>query len=166
MAISFGGMGSGLPPNIVDQLMEVEKLPIKTIEKSKGKEENRLKLITDLETKLNAITGSIGSLASARGFTDMKLNSGDTNVIQGAVDPNAAVNGNWNIEVEELAQKAAAITNGFPDKDKTQVGVGYFRFQTPDGDKEVYINGSNNTLEGVASAISNSGLGVKASVLN
>ena len=119
MAISFGGMGSGLPPNIVDQLMEVEKIPVKTIEKAKGKEENRLKLITELETKLNAITGSIGGLASARGFSDMKLNSGDTNVVQGAVDPNAAVNGNWNIEVDALAQKAAAITNGFPDKDKT-----------------------------------------------
>jgi flagellar hook-associated protein 2 len=166
MAISFGGMGSGLPPNIVDQLMEVEKIPVKTIEKAKGKEENRLKLITELETKLNAITGSIGGLASARGFSDMKLNSGDTNVVQGAVDPNAAVNGNWNIEVDALAQKAAAITNGFPDKDKTQVGVGYFRFTTPQGDKEVYINGSNNTLQGVADTITRSGIGVKASVLN
>ncbi|MGZ3723362.1 MAG: flagellar filament capping protein FliD, partial [Bdellovibrionales bacterium] len=166
MPISFGGMGSGLPPNIVDQLMEVEKIPVKNIEKSKGKQENRLKLVTELETKLGAITGSIGGLASAHGFTDMKLNSGDANVVQGAVDPNAAVSGNWNIEVEELAQKAAAITNGFPDKDKTQVGVGYFRFDTPEGSKEVYINGSNNTLEGVANAITHSGLGVKASVLN
>ena len=64
-----------------------------------------------------------------------------------------AISGNWNIEVEELAQKAAAVTNGFPDKDKTQVGVGYFRFDTPDGSKEVYINGTNNTLDGVANAV-------------
>lgn len=166
MGINLGGLGSGLPPNIVDQLMEVEKLPIKNIEKTKGKQENRLKLVTELETKLGAITGSIGALASTKGFTDMKLNSGDPNVIQGAVDPNAAVNGNWNIEVVDLAQKAAAITNGFADKDKTQVGVGYFRFDTPQGSKEVYINGENNTLEGVANAINHSGLGVKASVLN
>jgi flagellar hook-associated protein 2 len=164
--VTISGLGSGLPPNIVDQLMEVEKMPVKQLEKNKGKQENRLKLVTELETKLNAITGSIGQLASSKGFTDMKLNSGDTNVVQGAVDPASAINGNWNIEVEELAQKAAAITNGFPDKDKTQVGVGYFRFDTPDGSKEVYINGSNNTLEGVANAISHSGLGVKASVLN
>lgn len=164
--ITISGLGSGLPPNIVDQLMEVEKIPVKNIEKQKGKQENRLKLVTELETKLNAITGSIGGLASAKGFTDMKLNSGDANVISGAVDPSAAVNGNWNIEVEELAQKAAAITNGFPDKDKTQVGVGYFRFNTPQGSKEVYINGSNNTLEGVANTITHSGMGVKASVMN
>jgi len=166
MAITFGGLGSGLPPNIVDQLMDAERMPLKTIEKSKGKQESRLKLVNELETKLNGITGTIGALASTKGFSDMKLNSGDPNVIQGAVDPNSAVNGNWNIEVMELAQKAAAITNGFPDKDKSQVGVGYFRFRTPEGSKEVYINGSNNTLEGVVQAINRSGLGVKASILN
>jgi flagellar hook-associated protein 2 len=66
----------------------------------------------------------------------------------------------------ELAQKAAAVTNGFPDKDKTQIGVGYFRFNTPDGQKEVYINGSNNTLQGAANAITAAGIGVKATVLN
>lgn len=164
--ISFGGLASGLPPNLVDQLIEAEKIPIKNIEKNKGKSEDRLKLVQELETKLNAITGTIGALASTKGFSDIKLNSGDPNVITGIVDPNTSVNGNWNIEVIELAQKAAAITNGFPDKDKTKVGIGYFRFETPDGEKEVYINGDNNTLEGVANAINRSGLGVKASVLN
>lgn len=166
MGISIGGLGSGLPPNIVDQLMEAEKIPIKTIEKNKGKQENRLKLVTELETKLNAITGSIGALASTKGFSDIKLNSGDPNIVQGTVDPNNAVNGNWNVEVMELAQKAAAVTNGFPDKNKTQVGVGYVRFQTHEGQKEIYINGSNNTLEKVAATINASGAGVKATVFN
>jgi len=166
VGISISGLASGLPPNIVDQLMEVEKIPIKNLEKSKGKEENRLKLVTELETKLSAVTGSIGGLASSKGFTDMKLTSGDPNVIAGAADPNVAQNGSWNVEVEQLAEKAAAITNGFPDKDKSQVGVGYFRFETPDGEKEVYINGSNNTLQGVANAITAAGVGLKASVIN
>lgn len=166
MGISLGGLGSGLPPNIVEQLMEIEKIPIKNIEKNKGKEENRLKLVTELESKLNAISGTIGALASTKGFSDVKLMSGDPNVIQGTVDPSSSVNGNWNIEVMELAQKAAAISNGFPDKDKTQIGVGYFRFETPDGSQDVYINGSNNTMEGVANAINRAGIGVRASVLN
>lgn len=164
--ISFGGLASGLPANLVDQLVDAERIPIKQIEASKGKQENRLKLVTELETKLTAITGTIGALASTKGFSDIKLNSGDPNVISGVVDPASSVNGNWNVEVIELAQKAAAITNGFPDKDKTQVGIGYFRFETPDGSKDVYINGENNTLEGVANAINKSGNGVKASIFN
>ncbi len=141
-------------------------MPIKNMEVQKGKQENRLKLVQELETKLTGITGSIGELASTKGFSDIKLNSGDPNVIAGTVDPRASANGNWNIEVIELAQKAAAITNGFPDKDKTKVGVGYFRFETPSGRKEVYISSENNTLQGCADAINRSGLGVKCSVLN
>lgn len=164
--ISFGGLSSGLPPNIVDQLVEAEKMPIKKMEDQKGKQESRLKLVTDLEAKLGAILGSVKELATTRGFSDMKLTSGDENVISGSVDPNAAVTGNWNLEVLDLPSKSAIVTNGFPDKDKTQIGLGYFKFDTPNGKKEVYINGSNNTLESVAATINNASVGVRASIVN
>ncbi len=164
--ISFGGIASGLPPNMVDQLIEAERIPIKTLETKKGKSENRLKLVNELDEKITAIQGSIGTLASTRGFNDIKLLTGDSNVVQGTVDPALSQPGNWNIEVMELAQKAAAITVGFPDKDRTEIGVGYFKFETPDGDKEVYINGGNSTLEGAANAINKARIGVRASVIN
>ncbi|MEK6553961.1 MAG: flagellar cap protein FliD N-terminal domain-containing protein, partial [Bdellovibrionota bacterium] len=166
MGITIGGLASGLPPNLVDQLVEAERAPIKNLEIKKDKIDIKLKLVNDLETKLRAIEGTIGTLASQKGFNDIKLESGDPNVVQGSVDPSMAPKGNWNVEVVELAQKAAAITNGFPDKDKTQVGVGYISFSTPDGEKEVYIDGASNTLEGVASKINGAGLGVKAAVIN
>ena len=165
-AITFGGMASGLPPNIVDQLVEAEKIPLRNLEAKKSKIETRLGLVNDLDGKLAAIKGSIGTLASTRGFNDIKVMSGDPNIIQGSVDPSASVSGSWNIEVLELAQKAAAVTNGFPDKDRTEIGVGYFRFETPEGDKEVYVNGNNNTLEGAAAAINGAGVGVRAAVIN
>lgn len=165
-AITFGGLASGLPPDLVDKLVEAERIPIKNIEKQKGKSENRLKLVQELETKLNAITGTIGTLASTKGFQDIKLVTGDPNIIQGTVDPGSGAKGNWNIEVVQLAQKSAAVTNGFPDKDRTTVGVGYFRFKGKDGWQDVYINGSGNTLEGVANKINSAGVGVRANVIN
>ncbi|MCB0362758.1 MAG: flagellar hook associated protein, partial [Bdellovibrionales bacterium] len=165
-AITFGGMASGLPPNLVDQLVEAEKQPIKVLEVKKSKQEARLKLVNDLESRLGKVKDSIGTLASTKGFNDIKVQTGDPNIVQGAVDPNASVSGSWNIEVVELAQKASAITNGFPDKNRTEIGVGYFNFETPEGDKEVYINGSNNTLEGAAAAINSAGVGVRAAVVN
>ncbi len=165
-AITFGGINTGLPPNLVDQLIEAEKIPIKNMQTQKGKSESRMKLVTEIETKINDIQGKIGELANSKGFTDIKLNSSDPNVINGTVDPSIAANGTWTVEVENLAEKAAAITNGFPDKDQTQLGVGYFRFKTPDGDKSVYITASNNTLEGAAKAINQSNVGVRAAVIN
>lgn len=165
-AISLGGMATGLPPNLVDQLIEAERQPIKVLQGKKTKEETKLKLVNDLETRLGKVTDSIGTLASTKGFNDIKVQTGDPNIVQGAVDPGASVSGSWNIEVVELAQKASAVTNGFPDKNRTEIGVGYFQFDTPDGKREVYINGKNNTLEGAASAINAANVGVKAAVVN
>lgn len=166
MPITFGGMASGLPPNIVDQLMDAERIPVKKLQANKEKSNDKLKLVTDLETKVNDVTKSIGELANTRGFSDIKLTSGDPNIVQGTVDPANAQSGSWNIEVIQLAQKAAAMTNGFPDKDRTQLGVGYFTFTTPEGKKEVYINSSSNTLEGAANTINAAHIGVRAAVIN
>jgi len=164
--INFGGIASGLPPNIVDQLVEAERIPVRNLENRKGKSENRLKLVGELETKLRDMSKSVTGLASTRGFSDIKLSSGDPNIVQGVVDPTGGATGSWNVEVVNLAQRAAAITNGFPDKDRTEIGVGYIEFETTDGTKEVYINGDNNTLQGAADAINSSGLGVRATILN
>jgi flagellar hook-associated protein 2 len=164
--IRFGGINTGLPPNIVEQLIDAERIPIKTMEGQKSKSEERLKLVTDLETKVAAIRGGIAELASTRGFSDIKLTSGDPNIVQGTADPQKAVSGSWNVEVESLAEKAAAITNGFPDRDKTSIGVGYFRFRTADGNRDVYINSDSNTLDGAAFAINNAHINIRASVIN
>ena len=165
-AITLGGMASGLPPNIVEQLVEAERIPLKKLEAKKSNIEIRLGLVNDLDSKLSSVRESIGTLASSRGFNDIKVISGDPDIIQGSADPSAGVSGNWNIEVLELAQKAAAVTNAYPDKDRTEIGVGYFQFETSDGNKEVYINGSNNTLEGAAAAINSAGVGVRAAVVH
>ncbi|MBX7231720.1 MAG: flagellar filament capping protein FliD [Bdellovibrionales bacterium] len=166
MGISLGSINTGLPSNIVDQLIEAEKIPIKNLEAKKQKQENKIKLVKDLETKLNGISSSLSTLASTKGFKDIQLNSGDPNIVSGVADPEVGATGSWNVEVVELAQKAAALTNGFPDKDSTEIGTGYFRFKTSQGNKDVYINKNNNTLEKAAESINGAGIGVRATVLN
>ncbi len=163
--VRLTGFSGAIPPNLVDQLVEAERIPIKQIETKKAKQEETIKLVGELETKVSEITKHVGDLVSVKGFSDLKLISGDPNIIDGTVDPAAAPTGEYNIEVLQLAQTPGAITNGFPDKDKTQVGVGYIKFDTPQGEKEVYINSQNSTLEGVVAAINNAGTGLRASIL-
>lgn len=146
--------------------MEAERVPIQNLENKKGKQEIKLKLIQDLEAKVSGITGTLGELAGTRGFTDYELNSSNPAVVTGVVDPTKTGVGNWNIEVVDMPQKASAITNGFPDKDQTEVGVGYLAFETADGTKEVYIDGTSNTLQGVAAKINQAGVGIKATIIN
>ena len=158
-------MASGLPPNIVEQLMDAERIPVKQMEAGKAKQEDKLKLVTELETKVSDITKNLSELTGTSGFIDKKFVSGDPNVVEGQVDPQTAVPGSYSLEVVELAQKPAAISNGFPDKNETQLGVGYIKFDTPEGMKEVYINGKSNTLEGVVAQINNANVGLKAQIL-
>ena len=157
--IRISGMASGLPPNIVDQIMDAERIPVKQMEGKKANEDEKLKLVDELTTKVQEVPKTIGELVGTRGFTNMKLDSGDPNIITGTVDPNVAGPGTWMIEVDQLAQKPGAMSNGFPDPDKTQIGTGYMKFKTSEGVKEVYLNGKTNTLKGVAATINRSGKG-------
>lgn len=166
MGIHITGMASGLPPNIVEQLMEAERIPVKQMENKKLEQEDKLKLITDLESKIGEITKNLSELVGTKGFTNNKFNSGDPNIVTGTVDPENPVTGTWQVEVIQLAQRPGAVSNGFPDRDTSQLGVGYLRFGTGDEMKEVYINGTNNTLDGVVKQINASNTGMRASVIN
>lgn len=164
--IRITGMASGLPPNIVEQIMDAERVPMKQMEMTKAKEDDKVKLIGDFETKVGDIRKNVDSLVGTKGFSDFKLTSGDPNIIDGTTDPAAGVTGTWQLEVIQLAQKPGAVSTGFPDRDKTQLGLGYIKFETPEGVKEVYINGKTNTLDSVASQINASNIGLRAQVIN
>jgi flagellar hook-associated protein 2 len=164
--VRISGMASGLPPNIVEQLMEAERIPLKQLEAKKVIEDDKAKLVTDLETKITDITKNVSELVGKRGFTNAKLLSGNTGIVDGTVDPETALTGEWQVEVVRLANKPGAMSNGFPDKDRTEIGVGYLRFDTNEGQKDVYITQGNSTLEGVVKAINASGAGLQAHLVN
>jgi len=164
--IRISGLASGLPPNLVDQVIEAERLPLKSMGEKKQKVEDKVKLVTDFETKINDISKNLNTMIGARGFTDRKFSSSFPDIIGGTLDPDKAESGEWNIEVTQLAGKPSVVTNGFPDKDQTTIGVGYIRFNTAEGEKEVYIDEDNSTLDGIAAKINQSGTGMRATVIN
>lgn len=167
MPIRISGLsGGGLPPNLVDQVIEAERIPVKKMQEDKSKIEDKVKLVTDFETKINDIVKNLNTVIGPRGFSDMKFVSGFPDVLDGVVDPNVAEPGDWNIEVTQLATKPSIISSGVPDKDKTSIGVGYIKFNTPEGEQEIYISEEDSTLEKVAAKINASNIGVKASVIN
>jgi flagellar hook-associated protein 2 len=85
--IRISGMASGLPPNIVEQLMDAERIPVKQMETKRTEKEDRLKLVTDLEGKINDISKSFLELTNNKGFSDKKLTSSDPSIVDGLIDP-------------------------------------------------------------------------------
>jgi len=168
LGISFGSINSGLPKDIVQQIVEAEKIPIKQMEARKGKIENKKALVGQLIGLVESMRGEILKNKGARSLREMKINTGDNPNIAVTADKNVADPGKYNLEVVSLAQKSSAISNSVEDKDKTYLGVGYIKAVLPNGDtKEIYVDQENATLSGIAKLINaDTALGIKATVVN
>ena len=59
LGIAFGSINTGLPKDIVQQLVEAEKVPLKKMEVRKQKSENKKKLLGDLMTRVENLRGSV-----------------------------------------------------------------------------------------------------------
>lgn len=168
MGISFGSINSGLPKDIVQQIVEAEKIPIKQMESRKDKIESKKSLVGQLTSLIENLRGEALKNKNARSLRELKINTGESSNISVTADKNVADVGKHTIEVLQLAGKSSAFSNGIEDKDKTYVGVGYIKAKLPNGDsKEIYIDEEHANLTGIAKLINgDASLGIKASVVN
>lgn len=166
MPVRISGLSSGLPPNLVDQVIEAERMPVKQMQEKKAVIEDKVKLVGELETKINDIGKSLSAIIGRKGFVDKKFVSGFPDIINGTLDPEVAEPGEWTLEVLQLANKPSVVSSGFPDKDQTRIGLGYIKFNTKDGPKEVYISEDNSTLEKVVASINDANVGVQATIVD
>jgi len=165
MAVSFGSLASGLPTDIVDKLADAERQPIRALQVRKADIESKQKLVADLKSRITAV--STAEMMNARGFREMKSVSGDPNIISATVDKTQATPASYNIEVVQLAKRSSAMSTAFPDKDKSQAGVGYISFENAEGEeKSIFIGPNNNTLQGISTAINTAGLGFISNVID
>ncbi len=168
LGIAFGSINSGLPKDIVQQIVEAEKIPIQQMEARKGKINDKKALVTQLTTLVENMRGEILKNKNERSLRELAVNTGDSKDIAVTADKNIANPGKYQLEVLQMAQKSSAVTNGVEDKDKTYVGVGYIRAKLPNGEtKEIYVDQEHATLSGIAKLINGaSDLGMKATVVN
>jgi len=167
LGIAFGSINSGLPKNIVEQIIAAEKIPLQKMEDRKGKITNKKALLKDLTGRVEALRGNVLANKSARSFRELAVDvSGDA--IKATADKNTALPGTYQIEVLQLAQKSSAISNGVADKNDTYLGVGYIKYTLPDGtDKEVYVDADHSSLAGVSKLINrDQENGMHANVVN
>ncbi|WP_370258644.1 flagellar filament capping protein FliD [Marinobacter nauticus] len=165
--ISALGIGSGvLNSDLVDQLVEAERAP----------KENRLDTRTQ---KAELLISAYGTLKSA--ITELRLPmrqlSAPDNLkafsatssnedVSVTVDSAKASRGTYNVNVLSLAQSQSLASSTFADRDSTSVGTGSFTISSGDKSATLTIDGSNNTLQGLADEINEAGIGVSAGVID
>ncbi len=167
MGISFGSISTGLPKDIVKQIMTAEQVPVQNMEKQKSKIADKKGLVDQLLKLAEDVRGNLAMNANARALRELKVDT-NNDIIGVTTDKNRTMPGSYQFEVTSLAQKSSAMSTGFEDKDNSYVGVGFIRFTMPDGEsKDIYVDSDNASLDGIAKMINkNSDLGVTANVIN
>ncbi len=151
-----------------DKIAKLEQKKITKFDEKAQKLDNELQLVQDLKTRFGKIKETLQPFRSPSEFKDLKgFSSHEDIAMISSIDKSIAEVGSYELEVLNLANTNSIMTYGMPDRDKSEVGVGYVSFKTATGEeKEVYIGSDNNTLDGVASAINDAKLGVRAFVVN
>ena len=167
MSLAFGSIQTGLPKDIVQQIMKAERLPVKNMEARKAKISEKAGLVEELTQLVQAARGSLTQNGSARSLRELAINTNEE-IVGVTADKNIAEPGNYQFEVKELAQKSSAMTSGFSDPDESYIGVGFIRYSLPDGtSQDIYVDSENSSLNAVAKLINkNEDSGLRASVIN
>lgn len=165
-SITSLGVGSGLDLDSILTSLE------------ESKETSLLTPITNQETSVNAEISAYGTLTSAltklqtaaEALADSSLYESLTTSLSGtgvtAATTSKAEAGTYKLEVTQLAQAQSLSTNGVASK-TTALGTGTLTLQVGTADAvSITLDSSNNTLEGIRTAINASGAGVTASIVN
>ncbi|SMF55338.1 flagellar filament capping protein FliD [Pseudobacteriovorax antillogorgiicola] len=166
MGIRLPGATTGLfDPNIVKQLIEVEKLPIDAAKRRRETivaEKDEFAQVRDL---VNGLDTTLNSLKNRTDFYKLKVESSHPDIIDGLVE-GVALTGTYEFEVRGLAKAEKELAYGFPDKNETPVGFGFMLIEREDMDDFEVIIEPGSTLQDVATQINDAEAGVKAMVIN
>jgi flagellar hook-associated protein 2 len=155
LGLRFDPMGGGQFKQAVAAIIEAEGQPIKQLQAHKAQQEARLKLFGEFKGKVSALDKALEDLGTFRKLRELKSDLGDGATLAGVtVDKEKATAGSYQIEIDQLAARTSAISNGHPNPDEACFGQGYITLNTPSGDaKELYVDEKQGSLRGIASLI-------------
>ncbi|OAG28577.1 flagellar filament capping protein FliD [Thermodesulfatator autotrophicus] len=165
MGISVGGLVSGLDvDNIVSQLVEVERRPIKLLEAKEQAYQVKLSSYGQLKASIEELANQVDSLKSLELFDTFLASSSNDSIVFAEVNgtPEEAVN---ELVVNRLATFQRLKSEAFSDLNE-EIGTGKLKISIGDEPAvEIEITEENNTLADIARAINEAEAGVKAQVV-
>ncbi len=176
---SLGG-GSGLnSQSIVDQLVELERLPTEQrLDTRESKVEAQISGFGMLRSAVGEFESALEPLANADTFDAKQASISDTSLMAvNSLNPEA-VPGNYRIKIEQVAQSQSLSSGTYASMDSA-VGEGSLTIRLGDWSADlatftadtsatgatIEIDQSNNSLTGLRDAINDADIGVQASIV-
>ena len=167
-SISSLGIGSGvLTADLVDQLVAAEREPTELrLNQNTERTEALISAYGTLRSAVTELRLPMRQLGSADAMKSFSATSSSGNV-EVSVDSSVANRGSYNVNVTSLAQSQALATRAsFADRDSTSVGQGTLTLSVGDKVTNIEIDGTNDTLQGLANTINGADAGVSAGVID
>lgn len=179
MSISVAGLATGLDVNsIVNQLVAAESGPLMSIASRKTAVQSKISAFGTLKSALSTFQTALANLSSANKFNVQSATIGDNSFFTATAN-GKATNGDYSVQVSQLAQTQKLAMAGFASKTDA-VGTGTITITlgsydsdgnsfTANPDKtpvNINIPAGANSLEKVRDAINAADAGVTASIIN
>jgi flagellar hook-associated protein 2 len=169
--LSNGGLGTGLNvQQVVAQQIQADSGPLTLLQNQQTQLSAQSSALNNLETDVSNLQTAVFNLTDATGgLNAQQVSSSNTSVLTGTAGTTAqsAVH---NVVVTSLATTASYYTNpaSLPATGSTALATGgSFTIHSGANSASITIDGTNNTLAGLAAAVNNSAVGtsVTASVI-
>jgi len=166
--IQFSGLASGLDTgSIVEQLMEIERQPITSLESDKTWMESRLASFTELDGRLNFFKDYIQDLGDEDTLMQRTAQTSSEDYLSASASSEALAGTSYEIEVVSLARAQKSVTaGGYADKESATFGTGSLSVTVDGTSHSIDISEENNSLEGIMNAINDAGIGISAGIIN
>jgi len=169
MAINFTGLVSGLDTTaLVEGIMAADRKPIERLQNDRAYQSTRLEAygvfdqtLSDLLTEINTLNDTSNLAAKKSSLTGETLVSATTD--------SDAFEGSYQIKSFSLAQVEKDVSAGYADKVAAEFGTGTLGITIGTPSPTVHnitIDATNNSLEGIMTAINDADIGVKAAIIN
>lgn len=154
--INFIGSYSGIDASVIDQLMKVERLPLKQFDMKKASITDELNAWKDINVRLDNLFEKTKTLQSSETFTSKISTSSNIDAV--SISPsNNALEGVYKISVKQLATSANIIGGKLPSNALDEEGrfsnAGYFIIKNDDGMEHRIDITTDNTLQSLVDNI-------------
>lgn len=124
-AIKSSGLASGLPINdIITQLTELSKAPIKRIEEQKAKNEAKKTALQFISAQTLGLSLLAFNLSKTASFDSKQVTSSDETALTATASASAS-SGIYKFKVGQVAQASQVTSSGFQDKTSADIGSGF-----------------------------------------
>ncbi len=155
--------------NVQELLNSVEAanaIPLQLLQQQQSTIQTQSSTLTSIENDINALSTAVSALSDTNGsINSLTATSSDSSLVTAAADPTAAT-GTHTIVVNSLATTSSYYTDPVASS-STPISTGSFQIAVgSNAAATVTVDSTDNTLDGLASAINGQNLGVTASVIN